>query len=177
MYRLTPKKTNNKAGKISAILFFAAAILMFLSAVLRGIMPYLWIIQLLAIFFLIGAIYVVARYITKVYVYEIAPTDRGIDLTVSESYTSGKKFVTVCRIGLQSIKKVTVTEGENEKSALAEFRNKKLRFYDYRPDISPDKSIAIVSDEGGEDMVILLSYDATLLDYFSSRENRDTESR
>ena len=173
MYRLMPKKTNNKAQKIVAILFFAAAALMLLSAVLKGVMPYVWTIQLLSICFLVGAIFLVSRYLTKIFVYEIAQSDGGIDFAVSESYTSGKRFVTVCRIGLNTVQKTILLDGERGKSELAELKSKKYRVYDYRPDLLPEKSIALVSDEGGNDIVILLAYDGELLSYFTQN---DTEN-
>ena len=35
--------------------------------------------------------------------------------------------------------------------------------FDYRPDINPEKSILLVSDEGGDEILILLAYDEELL--------------
>lgn len=170
MFSLMPKKSNNKAQKMVAILFFAAAALMFLSAILKGIMPYVWTVQLLSICFLVGAIFLVSRYLTKNFVYEIAEIDGGIDFTVSESYTGKKRFVTVCRIGLDTVRETILLDGEQGKKELAELKSKKYRVYDYRPDLLPEKSIALVSDEGGNDIVILLAYDGELLSYFTKND-------
>ena len=170
MYRLTPKKTNNKAQSIMVVLLLAASSLMLISALLKEVISYIWTVQLASICFFIGAIYVVARYLTKNFVYEIVPSERGFDLTVSESYTSRKNLVTVCRIGRQSIKRTAVLEGSAAKDELRKLKEKGRRVYDYRPDISPEKSIALLSDEGGVEVVILLAFDVELLHYLVAED-------
>ena len=159
MYEHIPCKTNKKAHYVIIILFAAAALLLLLSYLLEG-MPFLWMIQLVAIVFLMAAVLIVTRYISKAYIYRIEESDRGRDLTVTEANSMGKRRITVCRISLSGISECTVIGSKD--NTLKEVRKKTPRFYDYRADILPERSILLIATEGGEDFCVCLSYDEEL---------------
>ena len=160
MYELKPQRTNNKAQSL-IILFFAGAAALFLLSVFMKGMPFLWVIQLFAILLLVAAVFIVTRYVTKTFIYSIDVIDGQADLSVTEVSSGGRRQITVCRIGLSSIKSVKVSEGKDETVSL--LRKERKRMFDYRPDINPEKSILLVSDEGGDELLILLAYDEELL--------------
>ncbi|MBQ8849020.1 MAG: hypothetical protein IJ011_01650 [Clostridia bacterium] len=162
MYELRPAKTNNKAQRIIFLFFAGAAALLFVTVPLKG-MPFIWVIQLLAILLLVAAVFLVTRYVTKGYVYTVADADGNgaPDLTVTEVSAGGKKQLTVCRVSLSSIEKA-IAIGAND-GTLKDLRKEKKRIFDYRPDIEPEKSILAFSNEGGEEIVLLLAFDEGLL--------------
>ena len=173
MYELIPSKTNKKAQNIILVLFLGAAGILFLCTFLEGL-PYLWVFQLFAILLLCAAIYVVARYTAKIYVYRITPTASGADLTVHETSPGGKRVKTVCRIGLSSIRKRVRLEGKE--CSLSAVRKEKKPTYDYRPDLYPSESILILSDEGDTEVYICLAYDEKLFELLSPNEDKNEEN-
>lgn len=173
MYELIPSKTNKKAQNIILVLFLGAAGIFFLSTFLEGL-SFLWVFQLFAIILMGAAIYLVSRYTAKIYLYRVAPTDSGTDLTVHETSPGGKRVKTVCRIGLSSIKKRVKLEGKD--CSLADIRKEKKPTYDYRPDLYPNESILILSDEGGTEVYICLAYDEKLFELLSPNEDGNEEN-
>ena len=172
MYELIPTKTNKKARNIILLLFLGAASILFLCTFLREL-PFLWVFQLFAIFLLCAAIYLVSRYTAKIYLYRITPTDSGRDLTVHETSPGGKRVKTVCRIGLSSIKKRVKLEGNA--CSLSAVRKEKKPTYDYRPDLYPNESILILSDEGGTEVYICLAYEERLFELLSPNGDEKEE--
>ena len=156
MFELIPQKSNKKAQGLVILFTVSALLMLFLSSVLRNI-PYIWTVQLLAIILLTVTVFLVTRYIMKVFIYRITDRDGSADLTVTEGTTAGKKQVTVCRISLDSIKSLTVLEGEA--CSLRSLRRERKKVFDYRPDLLPDKSLLLLSDEGGDECYVCLSYD------------------
>ncbi len=153
MYEIRPERTNKKAQSLIILFFIGAAALLLLSVPLKG-MPFLWVIQLFAVVLLCVAVFLVTRYLTKGYIYRIEDGD----LTVVEISSGGKRQLTVCRVSLSGITESSVLTG---KEGLRAYKGK--RIYDYRPDLLPERSILLVSAEGGEECVILLGYDDRLL--------------
>ena len=160
MYEFKPTRTNNKAQNLILLFFIGAAALLIVTVPLKG-MPFLWAIQLFAIILLVAAVFLVTRYLTKSYIYTVSDADGQPDLYVTEISSGGKRWITVCRVSLSSIRCARVSEGKDE--TLAALRKERKRMFDYRPDISPEKSILAVTDEGGEEQLILLAYDEELL--------------
>ena len=160
MYEFKPQRTNNKAQSLILLFFIGAAALFFMSALLKG-MPFVWAVQLIAILLLVAGVFIVTRYITKAFIYNIDIIDGQADLSVTEVSSGGRRQITVCRIGLASIRSVKLSEGGDETVAL--LRKERKKMFDYRPDINPEKSILLVSDEGGDEILILLAYDEELL--------------
>lgn len=159
MYEITAARTNKKAQGLILLFFIGAVALLIVTVPLRG-MPFLWIIQLFAILLLVGAVFLVTRYMARSYIYGIDESESGRDLYVVEVSSGGRRRVTVCRVSLSSIGSVSVSDGKDE--AWRALRADKRRLFDYRPDIAPERSILISSDEGGERIGILLGYDEKL---------------
>ncbi len=163
MYEIRPPKRNKKAQSL-IILFFAGSIaLLLLSAVLKGL-PFLWVIQLFAILLLVAAVFLITRYLTKGYIYRIADGD----LTVTEISSGGKRQLTVCRVALASIEECFEYSGGE---GIKKYKGQHKRIFDYRPDLAPDKSILLLTNEGGEEAVILLGCDEGLLQVIRDRSD------
>ena len=161
MYEFKPKRTNDKARNLVILFFIGSAALLLLSIALDGI-PFLWVIQLFAVILLAAAVFLVTRYIMRGYIYRIEQTDGGADLTVTEISSGGRRQITVCRISLLGIKSAEAYGADRSK--LREYRQKTKKIYDYRVDLAPEKSIALLSEECGESSVILLAFDDRLLE-------------
>jgi len=151
-----PVKSNNKANSLTIILFLGAVILLVLNGFLQGL-PFRWVLQLFPILFLTASVFLVARYVVRYYLYRIELSEGSADLTVTE--LSGKRQITVCRISVGGIKEcmlIDMADGGKEK--LREMKKQKGKKFDYRVDLAPEKSILILTDEGYDTSMILLSY-------------------
>ena len=115
-----------------------------------------------------------SRYTAKLYLYRIADNGSGTDLTVHETSPSRRRIKTVCRISLLSIRKAEKLEGKS--CSLSDVRKEKKPIYDYRPDLYPDESILILSDEGGVEVYICLAYDEKLFELLAPAEREDGEN-
>ena len=174
MFEFSPTKTNKKAHKIIIILFAVSAALLVTSAILSGV-PYIWTVQLVALILAMCAILLSSRYLAKNFVYRIYENgERTLDLTVTEKKSKKDSGVTVCRIALTSIISAELLEG---KKKLRDYKKEGKPIFDYRPDIDPEKSILILSSEGGEETYICLAYNeelfAILSPYAASGEDGD----
>ena len=129
-------------------------------------MPFRWAFQLVSIVIFTAGVFLVARYLTKFFLYRID----GDDLTVIE--ISGKRQMCVCRISLQNAKNIALIDySSGEGTALAdELKKKKTKRFDYRVDLAPDRFIVIETDEGYENSVIYLSYDEHLLTFLLKKK-------
>lgn len=168
MYEFKPQRTNNKAQKLIMLFFMGAAALFLVTLPLEGV-PFLWVIQLLAILLLVAAVFLVTRYVTKTYEYAVEPTDGGADLTVTEVSSGGRRRITVCRISLSGIESARVVEGKDEE--LSAIRKARRKIFDYRLDIAPEKSILAVANESGEEYILLFAYDEEFLSILERNEN------
>ncbi len=163
MYELRPQRTNKKAESLIILFFVGAAALFLLSVPLKGI-PFLWVIQLLAVMLLVASVYLVTRYVTKGFIYRIEEAEGGADLTVTEVASGGRRQITVCRVSLSGIREAVVDTDGGE---LKRLRRGQRKIYDYRPDLAPARSIVLLSEECGVECVILLAYDERLLELAS----------
>ncbi len=158
MYQYIPKRTNQTARKLILLFFAGAAALMLITMIARAV-PFRWVFQLIALFLLTAAIFLVTRYVTKLFLYRI---ESG-DLTVIETDTRGKKRLTVCRVGIANVSRVhRLTDQAQTKAILAELRGNKIKVFDYTVDLRPSDSILAVVNEGGEDLAVRLSFDEQL---------------
>ena len=168
MYEFRPQRTNNRAQNLIILLFAGAAALFLLTFPLKGL-PFLWVIQLLAILLLVTAIFLVTRYLTKSYEYALMPDGDGADLTVTEISSGGRRRITVCRISLLSIENIRVVEGNGESVKALHRAGKKV--FDYRPDLSPDVWLLIEATEGGEKFALFLAYGEEFLSILENNRN------
>ena len=167
MYEWIPPKNNQKAQKITLLLFAGAAVLMAFPSLIPQL-PYRWILQLLSIALLTAAIFIMTRYIAKLYIYRILDLGNGnLDLTVTEAKAGGKGQITVCRIGLSNIRKCVCMEDTPSSEGmhlLKQSRKAHQKNFDYCADLHPAQSIVLFVEEGGEELVLRLSFDPMLFD-------------
>ena len=157
MKEIRPSRSNNKASTLTLILLIAAVAVFAICVAFKSI-PFRWGFQLAAIGLFTAGVYIVARYLTKFYSYRID----GDELTVTE--LSGKRQLTVCRISLSSVKKISLVDFPEGKNITLpdEIKKERKKRFDYRVDLSPNRFILIETDEGYENSAIYLSYDETL---------------
>ena len=173
MFEFFPQKTNKKAHKIIIVLFAVAAALLVTSAILSSV-PYIWTIQLVALILTMMGLLLSSRYLSKRYVYRIRENgERTLDLTVTEAKSQKDSGITVCRIALSSIIK---TEMLCEGKKLRDYKKEGKAIFDYRPDVDPEKSILILSTEGGEESYICLAYDEELFTILSQYSDMNEEN-
>ena len=172
-YEWIPPKSNQKARTAVIVLFFGAFALMLIPTVIPTL-PFRWVVQLLALFLLTAGIFLTTRYLTKLFIYRIVGEGASLDLTVTEASSNGKRQVTVCRVGLSGIRRLTVldvSEPELEKKERELLKKSHTKQYDYRPDLCPAKSILLIVEEGGEELCLFLAYDERLASYLAPSED------
>ncbi|MBE6546138.1 MAG: hypothetical protein E7668_01695 [Ruminococcaceae bacterium] len=177
MYEFIPQKTNQTARKL-ILLFFAGAAALFALTLLVPAIPFRWVFQLFALALLTAAIFLVTRYVTKLYIYRTEPTAGGaVDLTVTEAAANGKRAVTVCRIGLSQIRHRRLVSSQTEfDAALKELKKERIRLYDYTVDLHPTESILLLAEEGGETLALRLAYDQTLFELLTPTESDPSDT-
>lgn len=169
MYEWIPEKTNNTAKKLIILLFAGAAALMLVTAAIPEV-PFRWVFQLIALGMMTGAIFFTTRYVTKLFIYRLENDSEGeVDLTVTEAASNGRRRVTVCRVGLSGVRACVVCDlSESDgKSVQAKIKASKRKLFDYCPDLGPAKSIYLTVEEGGEELILRLSYDEKLFSILS----------
>ena len=166
MYEWIPPRTNKRAQSAILVLFLGAAALLFLSVLFPNL-PYRWAVQLLAIGLLTAAIFLVTRYVSKIFIYRIIDVGNGSsDLTVTEAKAGAKGQITVCRVGLANIRSCRVideTVDSGARAAISEIKKQRKKLFDYCVDLHPAQSILLTVEEGGEDLVLCLSYSPELV--------------
>lgn len=174
MYETTPNKSNNKARSLSILLLITAFAAMMFSGI-PGI-PFRSVMQLIALVMLAFSILLITRYVLSSYSYAVvSKREGGFDLTVTE--LKRKSRITVCRISLSSIEKITLAKSENkELTARLKALSKGKKSYNYCIDLVPEKYIHIVSNECGEELVIKLSYDKRLFSILSEASGKTSDS-
>lgn len=170
IYEWIAQRTNQNARKLAVLLLFGASALMLFTVLIQG-MPFRWVFQLIAVGLLIGMIFLVARYESKLYFYRLERDgDEGIDLTVTEANAKGRAQVTVCRIALRQIRdcvSVDITKADG-KEILSVLKKEKKKRFDYCADYRPQKSILLLVEEGDEELAIRLSYDDRLFELLTN---------
>ena len=157
MYEYIPQKNLKKTTGIVLLLGAAAAVAVFFTSLFPE-MPFRWALQLMAIGCLAAIVYITARYVTKSFIYRIEKRDEdgGLDLTVTE-LTGGKKPVTVCRIGLESISAVSRVTEENRESLKKKAGDSGRKKFIYICDIKPPVTLWLFAEECGEPLSIKIS--------------------
>ena len=174
MYETTPNKSNNKARSLSILLLITAFAAMMFSGI-PGI-PFRSVMQLISLVMLAFSILLLTRYVLSSYSYAVvSKREGGFDLTVTE--LKRKSRITVCRISLSSIEKITLAKSENkELAARLKALSKGKKSYNYCIDLAPEKYIHIVSNECGDELTIKLSYDKRLFSILSEGSGKTSDS-
>lgn len=174
MYEWIPQKNNKKAQKTTLLLFGGAAVLMAFPMLFSDL-PYRWILQLISLGLLTAAIFMMTRYIMRIYIYRILNLENGnLDLTVTEAKSGGRGQITVCRIALTGIRKCVCADDSPDSEGnrlLANKKKERKKIFDYCADLHPVQSIVLVAEEGGEELILRLSYDPTLFDLLNSNSS------
>lgn len=173
MYQVIPKRTNSQASRLILLFFAGAAALMLITMLVPSI-PFRWVFQLIALGLLTAAIFLVTRYITKLFFYRI---ENG-DLTVIETDGKGKKQITVCRVGVGNVIRCEhLTRPEQTDAALADLKKRKIKLFDYTVDLRPAESLLVLVVEGGEELAIRLSFDEGLLSILTPEGEDEAEEQ
>ena len=158
-YEWIPAKSNTIARNLVMILLVGAFVLMLIPTAIPTL-PFRWVVQLIALFLLTAGIFITTRYLTKLFIYRIVSNGESLDLTVTEAASNGKRQITTCRVGLSGVRRVCILDsaevGKQEREAL---KKERIKQFDYRPDLSPAKSILLVVEEGGEELALFLAYE------------------
>lgn len=166
MYEWIPSRTNKRAQNAILVLFLGAALLFFIPSLIPTI-PFRWAVQLLAIGVMTAAIFLVTRYVSKIFIYRLVECEDGtVDLTVTEAKSGGRGQITVCRVGVSRILSCCVLDESSDAHArdrISELKKQKKKLFDYCIDLHPTKCILILVREGGEELCLLLSYSDELL--------------
>ncbi len=178
LHEYTPKNSYKRIGGILTVLIAVATGLFTVPVIFPNI-PMQWIFHGSGILCLGIAIFIVCRYVLKKYVYAIEdrPTEEGFlpDLTVTEVTNNGKTAVTVCRFALSNIKaaKTFYPEDKESKREMKLFEAKAKTggkpFFDYRPDMLSSPVMIISATEGGQDFVVKISPDETIISFVEKR--------
>ena len=153
MKEFIPKRSNTLSKQITMGLFILSLVAMFASGV-PGL-PLRSVMQTFALIVLATAIAMLGRFEFKTYTYTVSTKDDGgFDLVVTE--LKRRSRITVCRVAIDGISEATEITAENKKQ-LKEMR-KGRKSFNYCIDVAPARSICIIANEGGEELVISLSY-------------------
>ncbi len=171
MRQWIPKKTNQTARNMILLLFSGAFALLALTTIL-GEIPFRWVFQTVALLLLTAAIFLVTRYMTKLFFYRIEEDEEGeADLTVTEAAANGKRAVTVCRVGVRSVSFARLfdfSDGGESLAAWKEFKKGRKKIHDYRADLRPVTFLLLSVREGGQTLYILLSHERELTELLIS---------
>lgn len=162
IFEYSPQKNTKKLATVTGGLLGGAAIMIVFNAFMPNL-PTPWMFQLLAVGMLMLAIFIVARYIMKSYVYAIIQENVEKDLTVTE--IQGRHTITVCRISLSGIENIVIVpKGDKaaDMSVKDKIRSDKRKSFNYCSDLFDEKYICVFSCEAGEPIAIKLSWDKTL---------------
>ena len=166
MYEWIPKRTNKRVQNVVILLIVAASAALAVP-MLFGIDGFRWAFQLTSIGCMTAVIFLVTRYLTKIFIYAIRERDGGaLDLTVTEAKQNGKGQITVCRVGLSGIRVCRVldeTTDPNARACLTALKKQRKKIFNYCVDIHPAQSILLAVEEGGEELWLELSYSPELL--------------
>ena len=186
-YEYIPQKNQNRLKGLLIILIAVSAVLFMTPMLIEQISFYLintatvslkvsfrWVFQLLGVIALVGAIFIVTRYMAKSFIYTVWVNDNGTrDLTVCE-LINGKKRTTVCRIGISNITEAHLLypeKGEDkikEKELSANARAEYRKSFDYCHDIGASPVCVLLVEECGEKLLIKLTCTDVLFGYFKA---------
>ena len=172
MYETTPKKSNKAAHYTAALLLIAAFAAMLFSTMPN--LPYRSVMQLAALVMLSFSILLITRYTLCTYSYSVIESNGEYDLTVTE--LKRKSRITVCRIGLEGIERVTLARrADKEQASKLKADSKGRKAYSYCVDLAPAEYIHILAEECGESITIKLSYDERLLEILQNAEKQNKQ--
>ena len=127
-FRVNPKPENNKAKVATAILGTLGGAVFLVS---MQLVRYQGVVALLAMMLIVAALTISVKYILSEFTYEITEADGEWLFVVGQR--SGKRYTTLCRVGLASVTSVERIKRSDDKGKSGEY----LR-YSYIPTLMPD---------------------------------------
>lgn len=172
IHEYIPAKDYKKISGLLVILI-SASCGFFAFPMLFPQMPMRWIFQLSGIACLAAVIFLATRYISKAVVYRLLENgEGGIDFTVTEVTNGGRSKITVCRFALSGVERAELfyasnKEDEKKKKELVKQAKKDGRkSFNYCGDFKPPVVCCLLVEECGEKLIIKLTPDAVLFEYF-----------
>ena len=127
-FRITPKPENNKARTFTAVLGTLGA---FVFGVSMFIELYRGVVALVGMLFIVAALTIAVKYLLSEFTYELVNADGEWLFVVGQR--SGKRYTTLCRVGLSSVVSIEKTSAKEKKKPSAEYSR-----YTYIPTLMPD---------------------------------------
>ena len=127
-FSINPKPENNKAKVAVAILGTLGGVIFLLS---MQIARYQGVVALCGMMLIVAALTVSVKYILSEFTYEITESDGEWLFVVGQR--SGKRYTTLCRVGLASVRSIEKKKRNEDKVKSGEY----LR-YSYLPTLMPD---------------------------------------
>lgn len=127
-FRITPKPENNKARTFVAVLGTLGA---FIFGVSMFIELYRGVVALVGMIFIVAALTIAVKYLLSEFTYELIDADGEWLFVVGQR--SGKRYTTLCRVGLSSVVSIEKTSAKERKMSSAEYAR-----YTYIPTLMPD---------------------------------------
>ena len=127
-FSVNPKPENNKAKAAVAILGTLGGVIFLVS---MQIPRYQGIVALFGMMFIVAALTISVKYILSEFTYEITESDGEWLFVVGQR--SGKRYTTLCRVGLASVTSVEKIKRSDDNGKSGEY----LR-YSYIPTLMPD---------------------------------------
>ena len=158
-YSYSPTAKSKNIRLVTGVLFFAAIVLYGLICSVE--IKFEGIIGLFAVLCFVASLLLLTRFVYKRQVYRIVERgDCSYDLVVDE--ITGKNKVTVCRVALANIEEVLIRDEKNTAELKKSARGRKM--FSYCPDIFPTGECWVFVNECGEELVIKLYADDTMLE-------------
>ena len=144
MYEYTPERKKTREW-LTALLLTGIAFAFYFASRIEKI-PYPALFQLIAVFFLVGAVMVVTRFAMRRFTYRIEQGEQGIDdFVIIEHY--GKKTTTVCRISVSQIRNVMRPSKESRRELAEQMKGKRV-YHNTAEFFAPDLCVLEATDDG-----------------------------
>ena len=164
-FRINPKPENNKAKVAVAILGTLGGVIFLVS---MQIARYQGVVALAAMMLIVAALTISVKYILSEFTYEITESDGEWLFVVGQQ--SGKRYTTLCRVGLASVRSIEKKKrGEKEDDGLyfadqrlanatlrSSLYRKEYQRYSYLPTLMPDSYYVMTVENRHEKAKIAL---------------------
>lgn len=167
----TPTPQKREAGFVSTVLL-VLSVISFLFSGVNGIPPLP--LQLISLACAVAGVYVAVRYVFTTFTYSITAKNGGfhpeldreyVDLCISKTQGS-RGPVTECRLSMDKL--TQITEYTNELVPKLRAKHGKVSLYHYTVQMTPKKRHALVFDDGGECICLVIEADSHFLTALSS---------
>ena len=145
-FSINPKPENNKAKVAVAILGTLGGVIFLVS---MQIARYQGVVALCGMMLIVAALTVSVKYILSEFTYEITESDGEWLFVVGQR--SGKRYTTLCRVGLASVRSIEKKKRNEDKVKSGEY----LR-YSYLPTLMPDTYYVMTVENRHEKAKIVL---------------------